>query len=560
MTITEWDDAACALLVLDPNRHVTQANALAARWTGYPAAALVGRPLSSLFTVGGRIYLETHFTPLLLLEGQVSELAVELAGADGSRMPVLLNARQSPDDPGRTHVAMVAATDRIRYERDLLHARLTAEEATAESLRLQARLQLLAEASSTLSSSPTVESAVSAVAGELVARWCDWTMIYLCQAHPTSAPHSLRLAMARHRDAARTIEVAQLASDFPSQVSSSSALHALLTTGRPQLVAPITEERLSRAADDPAVGERLRSVGVRSAIWTQLMSNNLCLGALCAVRGEDGDPFDDGDLAAATDLGARIGGAVNALQLKQREQETSVALQRALLTPAMPVPGLDIVARYRPAAQHAQVGGDWYDSVARSNGEHLLVIGDVIGHGSDAAAAMGQLRSIIRTLAYTTGATPAELLSRADEAALGLGLTTLATCTVVSVRPGEGRRRLTWSNAGHPPPVTLTAGGTTELLAARPEPLLGLGRHVARSDHVAALDVGDTLLLYTDGLIERRDEDIDESLSKLARTLRDCAGLPLEQLGDTVLETLLGRSPDNADDVALLALRPVMTS
>ena len=194
----------------------------------------------------------------------------------------------------------------------------------------------------------------------------------------------------------------------------------------------------------------------------------------------------------------------------------------------------------------------------RTDGTTLVVIGDVIGHDLHAAAGMGQVRSMLRVLGYQSEDSPAGVLAAVDRAVSGLGVATMATAVLARVeqtpdQAAAGERTLRWSNAGHPPPLLLHADGRVDVLSTPSDPLLGLGPDFRRVDHEHALPTGSTLLLYTDGLVERRGEHLGEAIDALARSLGDLAGMPLEELCDAVLErTLPGW---HEDDVALLALR-----
>ncbi|MGY1590423.1 PP2C family protein-serine/threonine phosphatase [Geodermatophilus sp. SYSU D00708] len=240
------------------------------------------------------------------------------------------------------------------------------------------------------------------------------------------------------------------------------------------------------------------------------------------------------------------------------QRALSDRLQQALLTPPPEPDHLHIAVRYRPAAHEAQVGGDWYDAFLQPDGATTLVIGDVVGHDSDAAAAMGQLRGLLRALAYDNEEPPSATLTRAERAARGLAVSSMATVVLARVErrpdvPVAGTRVLRWSNAGHPPPLVLAPDGTTTLLETRPDLMLGVDPEAPRTDHTVELDDGQTLLLFTDGLVERRDTDLDEGLNALRVALRDLGEVPLEELCDTLLARMV--PVDGADDVALVAVR-----
>ena len=227
-------------------------------------------------------------------------------------------------------------------------------------------------------------------------------------------------------------------------------------------------------------------------------------------------------------------------------------LQRSLLTDPPATPGLDMAVRYLPAVRHSQVGGDWYDAFPLACGSTMLVIGDVAGHDIGAAATMAQARGVLRGIAQSVVESPAGVLGALEGALSTLGIDTLITVVVATAEVrSDGTAAVRWSNAGHPPPAVLRADGSAELLEPAPNRLVGAGP-VWRDDHAVLLCPGDTLLLYTDGLVERRGVPLDDGLAWLTGQLRALAARPLEQLCDGLLGGMSGRL---ADDVAVLAVR-----
>ena len=158
--------------------------------------------------------------------------------------------------------------------------------------------------------------------------------------------------------------------------------------------------------------------------------------------------------------------------------------------------------RYLPAARHAQVGGDWYDAFPVPDGSTMLVIGDVAGHDAPAAATMSQARGVLRGIAQSVVGSPAAVLTVLDHAFANLQMDTLVTAIVatVDVRGGD-EVTLRWSNAGHPAPVLVCADGSTVLLDRTPDRLLGVSAGNERHDHMVTLHPGETVLFYTDGLV-----------------------------------------------------------
>ncbi|WP_308128123.1 PP2C family protein-serine/threonine phosphatase [Modestobacter italicus] len=296
---------------------------------------------------------------------------------------------------------------------------------------------------------------------------------------------------------------------------------------------------------------------------------------LAALFGIYGDQYTEGTVVAQSIrlLGVALGGvlALFACTLRLRREaaltrlsaeaamargavQVAETLQRSLLTDPPTVPGLAIAARYLPAVQHAQVGGDWYDAFPVPGGSTMLVIGDVAGHDVTAAATMAQARGVLRGIGTTVAGSPALVLGALDRAMAQLQVDTLITAAVATVHPAgpDSGPRLDWSNAGHPPPVLMSADGRVTVLDRAPDLLLGVAAGVERAEHHLALTPGDTLLLYTDGLVERRGVPLDAGTSWLTQRLAELAGLPLEELCDELIAGMSGRLDD---DVAVLAVR-----
>jgi len=364
-----YEHAPCGYLSCYPDGRIARVNQTFLTWTGYTRDELMqGRRFVDLLSAGGRIYHETHYAPLLRMQGSVRAIAVELMRADGTRMPVLVNSDLRMDQEGRplaVRTTVFDATDRKQYETELLAARRRAESA-----------------------------------------------------------------------------------------------------------------------------------------------------------------YDEQRTVATT-------------------------LQRAMMAKALPDdPRLRISACYRPAIDGLDVGGDWYDAFTLDDDRIALVVGDVVGRGLHAAAAMGQLRSAVRALAMADSG-PAELLERLDRFVEGVDAANTATMVYAEVNLREGS--VVFACAGHPPPVLVDGSGHAALLwDGRSAPLgaqLGIG---PRPEATITLAQGSRLVLYTDGLVERRDEPLDVSIDHLARELEAWAERPLAGLADGVADALLGTGP-SGDDVCVLA-------
>jgi serine phosphatase RsbU (regulator of sigma subunit) len=234
----------------------------------------------------------------------------------------------------------------------------------------------------------------------------------------------------------------------------------------------------------------------------------------------------------------------------QRTRTTSLTLQRSLLSDPPTLPGVELRVRYRPAG-HEEVGGDWYDafSLGQVRGT-ALVVGDTVGHDINAAAAMGHLRASLRTIALDHLSTPANVLGRLGRINAHLHIVDLATVLYSQLsQDDDGAWTFRWSNAGHPPPILHTVHGA-RLMDEATGPALVLLSGGTHTDASVELAPGSTVLLYTDGLVERRGIDIGASLEQLKATTDELAHRPLDEFCDA----LLANAP-TTDDIALLALR-----
>jgi serine phosphatase RsbU (regulator of sigma subunit)/anti-sigma regulatory factor (Ser/Thr protein kinase) len=295
----------------------------------------------------------------------------------------------------------------------------------------------------------------------------------------------------------------------------------------------------------------LVSTGAR-AFWPVVASGRVTgvvVGVWDAPREHDEDSVQ---LEAA--LGRYVGLALERVSLLEARRHVATTLQESLLTTSAPaVAHLDVATTYAPASRTDQVGGDWYDAVVLDDDSALLVIGDVAGHDVHAAAQMGQLRSMLRALAWSHDESPAALLTLLDRANERLGPHATATAVVARLERRAPAYTLTWSNAGHPPPVVLRADGTVETLAAPADLMLGIQPSLPRADHGVQLAPGDTLVLYTDGLVEERGTPMGARIEELGRVLVASAGVATPGLPHALVHELVG--PRRRDDVAVLVAR-----
>jgi len=295
-----------------------------------------------------------------------------------------------------------------------------------------------------------------------------------------------------------------------------------------------------------------------SEVALPLRARGRTLGLLTLFYAAGHSPSPE-DVSVAQDVADRAGLAWDNARLFSQQQQMAEVLQRSMLTEPPEPDHAEIVVRYLPATEAARVGGDWYDAFLQPNGATMLVIGDVVGHDTAAAAAMGQVRSLLRGIAAYSDAGPVEVLRGLDSAMAVLQIDTLATAAIARFEQTDEERargvtRMVWANAGHLPPLALDPdGGVTVLADWKADLLLGVDSTVERAESVVTLDRGSTVLLYTDGLVERRDADLDTGLHRLRTHLAELAHLPLQLLCDELIRRLVDGKPE--DDVALVAVR-----
>ncbi|EST34618.1 PP2C family protein-serine/threonine phosphatase [Streptomyces roseochromogenus] len=312
---------------------------------------------------------------------------------------------------------------------------------------------------------------------------------------------------------------------------------------------------VAREAGVPALGvepepwlEYAAGPRPRAALCAPLTSGDDVYGVLVWAR--SGPPLRPAEGELLSLLAERAASHIRHARDYEAVNRTAGDLQRALLSePGRPHPNLDIAIRYLPAGGGVLVGGDWCETVRLHFGRTLLVVGDVMGHGLEAAVDMNAYRSSLRYIA-SADLPPHRVLRQMDEIASKEAELRPATCLLARVDPG--RHQVTLASAGHLPPVRITSGGEASLLSVPVGPPLGTG--LGGYDMAThPLGAGETLLLFTDGLVERRGEDIDRSLARLS-AVRFPVGGGLEDVLDTILSRLDARHAE--DDVAALAARP----
>lgn len=293
--------------------------------------------------------------------------------------------------------------------------------------------------------------------------------------------------------------------------------------------------------------------GMHSAIVVPLRSLHGVMGALTLGRADQPERFTVMDTALLEDIARRAGLALENARLYQRQRKVAETMQRHLLPKLPRSPGRSMTVRYLPAPDASHVGGDWYDAFSLTDGATALAVGDVVGHDLEAAAGMAQLRNMLRAYAVSQQKPPSKIVEWLDQATLGIAEVSMATLVFARMSEHAGRCELSWTNAGHPPPLLVTREGVARYLTDGHGILLGVTPEQVRPDATVELPPGATLLLCTDGLIESPARSLDEGMERLRRYAAALARNPLESFTDDLLAR--ARPPDNDDDVALLAVR-----
>ncbi|MEU9554226.1 SpoIIE family protein phosphatase [Streptomyces fumanus] len=560
-------------IVADERNVIIAANGPASDLLGHGPDDLVGQPLTVLMPEHLRKRHVTAFTALLLSgRPRILGRSVPLPALhrDGHLVPVRLFIQTQETADGRTvfigQLTARATTPESPADRSGRVRNATPHAPTGPppeatrgtgrgpghgrgSMTAVERLSLLAETGAALSNASDLEEGLRHVGRILTGRLADWCAVDLF----TEDAELDRVCLVRRGP--RGPWSGEYEGRLPPVTESARGPLAralrgagpLLLTGEPppdQVAGPL----------DAHYRELFRALGTNSAVVAPLRVRREVIGALTVARDGQGRPLTEEDLPLVDDLVRSLALGVDNARLYQATRNIAQRLQHSLLPVLPEVAHLELAARYAASSTTAQVGGDWYDSFVVPSGDTAVVIGDVTGHNLDAAIAMSQLRSMLRGIAVDRQEPPGMVLRRLDLANHTLHREATATCVYGLVKgPEQGPWELVHSSAGHVPPLLITAEGRTRYLEDGSGLLLGMDTGMPRPQARDALPAHSTLLLYTDGLIERRGESLDRAMDRLRRHTAALVHEPLDVFCD---ELLIGLGADNDDDIALLAVRP----
>jgi PAS domain S-box-containing protein len=537
----------CAVAIYDERLRLRRMNSAMAEVLGLPEERVRGLRVPEMSGRPQSADIERHLHRVLTT-GRGHDVRTHLPIGDYGRVNAWL-ARMAPitDDTGRVRGVCVAAHD------------------FTEHYLAQERLQLVNEASVRIGTTLDVTRTAQELADVCVPALADFVSVDLLdppEAGGESFTELLTTPVGLRRAAHRSVNTGNPeAVAKPGQVDvypAGSPQADSMLVGHTIVASLETGDLTDWLSWDEVRLERIKQYGIHSTMAVPIQARGQTLGVAVLSRFRQPDGFTPDDVLLAEEITARAAVCIDNARRYSRERQTALALQRSLLPRSLPrTAAVEAASRYLPAAR-AGVGGDWFDVIPLSGLRVAMVVGDVVGHGIQASATMGRLRTAVRTLADIDLA-PDELLTHLDDLVVRLSAEAGgegspgevgATCLYAVYDPVS--RRCTLARAGHPAPVMLPPGGAAREVELPPGPPLGLGGLPFESAELV-LPEGTVLSLYTDGLIETRERDVDASHALLCEAL--AAGTDsLDEISDHVLHRLLpsGGAPD---DVALLLAR-----
>ncbi|CCH89637.1 putative PAS/PAC sensor protein [Modestobacter italicus] len=483
-------------------------------------------------------------------EAGCTDLVVVPVSADDDHLGALVLARPRADEselisltePGEHHVLTEADADLLATLGQQAGQAIERARLHEETARQAERSAFLLDAARLLARATGVTESVERLAEMVVPRLADMCLLDLV------LEHGMSRVVARHGDPARQEHVEELRAWAPPFRDLPAPARAAMEEGRTRWYPSLPDEWLSEVVRDPAELAAVRALELASVISVPLVAEGRALGVMTLSADRRRAPFTAADVELAEQLALQVSLMMAKAQRFELEARTSHTLQATLLPPSPPrVPGVAVAVRYLAATYGVEIGGDFYD-VAPLPGDHVAIaVGDVVGHDITAAATMGQLRSVYRSLLVEAPA-PTAVIDRLQASWPLLGLQRMATALFATLDLPTGVLHV--ASAGHPPPL-LVVDGHAEFLPVVPSRMLGAPPAPA-VEWTGVLPPGATLVLFTDGLVESRTSDIDAGLARLQAAAGRRPTTDPDELCDRLLGDLAGTH--RADDIALLAL------
>jgi PAS domain S-box-containing protein len=531
------DSLSTAFFFVDREWRFTFVNAEAERVLGRRREELLGRAIWDEFPAAVGSEFETHYRHAVDGGEPV---------AFDAHYPQPLNAwyevRAWPSPDGLA-VYFIDVTDRRAAEQN--------------AQRAISRAGLLARVSEDLAGTLEPREGMRRLAQVVTPGLCDWCVVTLIDDdRHAGTRRGLGEALGWHADPTKRELVDAYAVSRLEQMTDHSLVVRAVETAAVQVLNGDALASLATMFDAGAPPLRmLEELEAGSAVVLPLVGQEQSVGMLSVVNTPARGEFSDEDIELLREMAARAGIVLDRARLYRQQRAVAETLQRSLLRAPQPRAGVRMSVAYVPAAEVAQVGGDWYDALNHPDGSTTLVIGDVMGHDLLAAAAMGEMRTLVRSIAAQRSGDPAATLNDVERVMRQLDQDTLATMFLGRLEPaddGADALTLRYCVAGHPPPVVVHADGRVEVLEhGVADPLMGIG-HQGRSERACTLEDGALLVLYTDGLVERRDQPVDDGIAMLCQTLTELVRADPDTVRDKVLARMLPARAE--DDVALLVV------
>lgn len=528
---------AAAVVVREPDGRMVFANAAAAELLGAGSVEALFASRQDRLLAAFEIFAENGE----MLTGDRLPSAQAL---DGER-PAPLVVRTVDRAGGAVAWLLLKATPVFNDDGSLALVVSVGEDITEEK-RGELSQRLLAEAGKELSSSLDLEQTLQGVAHLAVPALADWCGVAIRGSGPTLA----QVAIA-HVDPDKVALARELAERHPTRLADQTGAAQVIRSGQAQIVTEITDAVLDASAASPEQKILVRAVGMRSVIIVPLVvPGHEPFGALTLAMAESGRLFADDDLVVAEEMGRRAATAVENARLYTERSRIASILERSLLPPALPeIPGFELAALYRPAGEGNEVGGDFYDAFQVAGG-WLIVVGDVAGHGAEAAALTSLSRYTLRTAACLLH-DPVAALVHLNATLLGRPALSLVSVCCALLRDGGTVADVVL--AGHPPPYRVHDAGAQ--LAGTPGRLLGMDATGQWTATAVTLAPGDLLVLYSDGVIDTVGDDERFGDARLADAVRNAHDAPDAIRRIDAALSAFGEGPQRDDTAALVVQR-----
>ena len=468
--------------------------------------------------------------------------------------PGLARRDQLPLADGRTFdrwTAPVRTPDGQTLGRTVYYRDITHEKRVEDQLRASEQWSaFVAEATTLLSESLDIETILDRLATLSTPTLADWCVIHIVG--DDGVPHPQAVA---HQDESKLELVREYQRRFTPNPTAEAGVAQVVASGTPLIINAITPDALEAGARSPEHLAVLKALAFHSVLVVPISCRGRVLGAISLVRAESKLEYTQEDLGRARELAARAGFAIDNARLYEQTRSVAQTLQKSFLPPQLPdIPGVDIAARYYPAGEGAQIGGDFYDAFRIDARLYGFVLGDVSGKGLEAATVTTLARHTIRGAALTARR-PSEALRVLNTALVEQNQTDrFCTAVYAIVDPRFARVRVTVSSGGHPPPYIIKNDGTVEPIDCGGT-LLGFIDAIALRDAEVELEFGDKLFLYTDGVLDIRTRGGMFGQDGLEKLLYECAKRGTEAAAEHISQALAELQDGVAtDDIAFILM------